>query len=103
MAFDEKKFLKYYENTALTEAQKLERIAICKRIMNHFVEAAHGETPEQLCLGTSKENYLQSQDQEVESKRLSNYFKNKFASKPGRIKLLSREENAKTKHQITPR
>lgn len=76
MAFDEKKYFKYFEKENLTEEQKLERIAICKRIMSHFVDAAFGQAPEQLCLGTSKEKYLQSHNVEVESKKLSRIFKN---------------------------
>ena len=75
MAFDEKKYFKYFEKESLSEEQKLERINIYKGILTHFVDAAFGQTPEQLCLGTSKEKYLQSLNVEVESRELSKNFR----------------------------
>jgi len=102
MAFDEKKYLKYFEKENLTEEQKLERINIYKNILIHFVDAAFGQTPEQQCLGISQENYLQSPDEEVESKQLSEFFKKKSDPKPGRRKILSRVKNDATRQEFKP-
>ncbi len=66
MAFNEKKYLKYFEGFDLSEKQKLDRIRTLKNILEHFVDAAFGQHPVQLC---QQEKYLQSPDGEVESNK----------------------------------
>ena len=75
MAFDERKYLKYFAKSNLTEEEKLERIRTFKGILQPFMDAAFGQHPVQLCRDTPKQKYLQSPNQGVESKKVSGKFK----------------------------
>ncbi len=97
MAFNERKYLKYFSQGNLTDEEKLERIRIYKGILQTFVDAAFGQHPVQLCRETPKQKYLQSPNQEVESKKINNKFKNETLGQ-----LRRKIETKKKKKEAAP-
>jgi len=98
MSFDANKYLKNLDDCDLTDEQKLECIQNLRSILKNFVDAAFGTHPVQLSQKDSIENDLQSKNMEVESGNLSNYFKNRSASKMERKYILTRKDKEIMRH-----
>lgn len=102
MPFDANKYLKYLDDSNLTDEQKLEYVQNVRGILTNFVDAAFGTHPMQLCLKDSSEKDLQSPNEAVESKSLSKYFRNEPASQLKRNEPL-RITNTESHHHAEPR